>query len=190
MVVYINKKDVKMKMIKDVMKKKGCSKLWWKIQGYSMWPFLCPKDQVLLTQGVNEKEIKIGDIVLYENGEYFILHRVINFQDKYTSKNFLLKGDFLINNNEIIQAEEIIAKLSLLKKTKLIINMETPKMRKINFILAKISLTLSSFFSFFPSYIPLLKYGYQFIWCLIGCGILVYIYMCHHSCLIFGDKKL
>ncbi|MDI6734757.1 MAG: signal peptidase I [bacterium] len=189
----IKKKRLKIEMIKDLIKKEGCSKWWWKIQGYSMWPFFHPKDQVLLKMGISYEEIKIGDIVLYENGEYFILHRVINIQNKVTLKNFLLKGDFLLINDGMIPSDEIIAKVVLLKKCQMIINIENSTMEKVNFIIAKLSLIFSLFFSpffLFKSYIPLIMYGYYLIWCLIGWAVLIYIYISYFYCLILdGGRK-
>lgn len=52
------------------------------VTGMSMWPFICHgRDQVIIT-GCNSKEIKKGDIVLFETilGNY-MLHRITNINE-------------------------------------------------------------------------------------------------------------
>lgn len=50
-----------------------------RVQGTSMQPFLYDsRDTVILT---NPEKIKTGDIVVYERGGYYVMHRVISIKN-------------------------------------------------------------------------------------------------------------
>ena len=60
--------------------------------GYSMFPFL-RKGDLLTVEPVPMETIKRGDIVVFEMGEKWIAHRVINIKRESNKLNFIPRGD-------------------------------------------------------------------------------------------------
>lgn len=72
----------------------------------SMWPALKKGDLVLI-KGIEDKgEIKVGDVVVYENERGFTIHRVI----KLYEDTLITKGDANNTSDSPIRYEEIIGK--------------------------------------------------------------------------------
>lgn len=73
------------------------------ISGNSMFPFL--KDQTKVTIA-KPKDIKLYDIVLYQNKDKYVLHRVVDIKDNL----YVIKGDNYIKT-ESISKDRIIGVL-------------------------------------------------------------------------------
>jgi signal peptidase I len=78
------------------------------IKGWSMYPFIKPGD-ILEVQAVNAGELQEGDIALFRIASgNFVVHRFINM----TKANLLLtNGDSLRGFDELVQKEQIFAKV-------------------------------------------------------------------------------
>jgi signal peptidase len=72
----------------------------------SMWPELKKGDLVLIKGIDSKEEIKIGDIVVYQNPKGFTIHRVI----KLDEDTLITKGDANNVNDAPVGYEEIIGK--------------------------------------------------------------------------------
>ena len=76
------------------------------ITSSSMWPSLKKGDLVLIKGIQDKKEIKIGDIIVYENPRGFTIHRVIK-----TGENTLItKGDANNSSDSAIRYEDVIGR--------------------------------------------------------------------------------
>jgi len=79
----------------------------------SMWPELKKGDLVLIKGIENKDEIKIGDIVVYQNPKGFTIHRVI----KLDEDTLMTKGDANNVNDSPVRYEEVIGKTLTFGKT-------------------------------------------------------------------------
>lgn len=77
----------------------------------SMWPGLKKGDLVLIKGIKNKEEIKIGDIVVYQNPKGFTIHRVI----KLNEETFVTKGDANNVADSPTEYEKIIGKTLTIK---------------------------------------------------------------------------
>ena len=75
------------------------------ITSSSMWPALKKGDLVLM-EGVEKSELKIGDIVVYKNEKGFTIHRIIELNEK-TLKT---KGDANNISDLPVKYENIVGK--------------------------------------------------------------------------------
>ena len=64
-----------------------------KVQGKSMEPFLSEEDNVIITEIRNNKDLNIGDIVLYENDNNKIMHRIMFIGEDEKGWYAFIKGD-------------------------------------------------------------------------------------------------
>lgn len=90
-------------------------KLWLPVLSGSMLPLLRIGDKVLV-QSAKPDNIKIGDIVVFKDNDKLVVHRVIQ---KYESDklSFLQKGDNT-RISEIISGEEIVGKVTAIRRNK------------------------------------------------------------------------
>jgi len=75
------------------------------ISSNSMWPVL-EKGDLILIKGANKDDIKIGDVVVYEVENGFIIHRVVKLMDK----SFVTKGDANTVNDQPIKYDKVVGK--------------------------------------------------------------------------------
>lgn len=81
--------------------------------GYSMYPFICPKQDWVIISGAEKNKVRQGDVVLYRRTQgILVLHRV-----------FLVKqeGIYLVGDNQTqiegpIEAECILGKMTAVIK--------------------------------------------------------------------------
>lgn len=72
----------------------------------SMWPVLKTGDLVLIKGIKNKEDVKLGDIVVYENEAGFTIHRVAKISDS----TVITKGDANSISDPPVRYEEIIGK--------------------------------------------------------------------------------
>lgn len=72
----------------------------------SMWPALKQGDLVLIEGVKSKEEIKVGDIIVYQNPKGFTIHRVI----KMNEETLVTKGDANNVQDDPIRYEKIIGK--------------------------------------------------------------------------------
>ena len=70
--------------------------------GQSMEPFIRQED-VVSVRCVSAKDLKIGDVICYKDGDSFVLHRIIDRDDE--KQCFLEKGDAVTRGRWIPEAD-------------------------------------------------------------------------------------
>ncbi len=78
-----------------------------RLVGWSMYPFLSPKTDILVLAPVQPEELRPMDIVLAKVGNNYILHRLI----RQEGNNWLMQGDANIGIEEIVSPDDVIGKL-------------------------------------------------------------------------------
>jgi len=79
------------------------------ISSSSMWPTLKAGDLILI-EGVKKENLKIGDIVVYQNmkqGKGFTVHRVIKINDQ----NFITRGDANAVSDKPVKYNKLIGRV-------------------------------------------------------------------------------
>lgn len=76
------------------------------ITSSSMWPVLKSGDMVFIRGVKGKSDIKVGDIVVYNNERGFTIHRVI----KLGEETFITKGDANNVEDQPVKYQELIGK--------------------------------------------------------------------------------
>jgi len=112
-VVKSNKKIVSTNNLFPIIKESlyGGQKVKFTVSGYSMLPWIAHnRDQVLLAR-IDEKRLKLGDIILFQNyQDKYILHRIYKKEAEgyWTIGDASLYVDGLVHSDEIIGVVEKI----------------------------------------------------------------------------------
>ena len=84
-----------------------------RVKGNSMLPFIREGDCIILIP-CNPSSLKIGDVVLFNHNKVVHLHRLIDKKEN----NLVLQGDGNINTKEIVELQDVIAKLQQIIRKK------------------------------------------------------------------------
>ena len=123
--------------------------------GTSMFPFFLEGDQITLASYKNT-EPKIGDIIVFFQGERLIIHRLIQIQ-KNTSKGtprYILKGDNQQTADSPVEKEKIFGKAVLIHRGSNTIKLDSPQALASQILLAYMSfldLKLRTYVNFFKA---------------------------------------
>lgn len=71
----------------------------------SMWPSIKAGDIVVI-KGVEAKELKVGDVIVYDSGDGFIIHRVVSLD----AKTLITKGDANSEPDAPIRYNQVIGR--------------------------------------------------------------------------------
>jgi signal peptidase I len=80
------------------------------ISGISMEPAINPGD-IVITRDITPSEIKVNDVVLFNNGKVSILHRVIKMEGQGENLIFTTKGDNVAEPDQSWNANQLRGKL-------------------------------------------------------------------------------
>ena len=130
--------DTSIALWTDLLSKK--SKLWLPVLSGSMLPLFHIGDKVLV-QSINPDKIKVGHIVVFTNQDKLIFHMIIRKFNNNSNLSFLQKGDATINA-EIIRSEDIIGKVTAIRKRNRTICLNDRIWRVINHILTLFSFSV------------------------------------------------
>ena len=103
--------------------------------GLSMTPTIHGGEWVIVRKVSGEK-IRIGDVVIYQAGNVFVAHRVIRKREQDDKVYFTVKGDAHLEAEGEIAEEEIVAKVVALQKMDERIDMDRPRWRLANRVIA------------------------------------------------------
>jgi signal peptidase I len=122
-----------------------------RVTGMSMTPFL-KGGEILTIKKEPHHVLRKGDLIFFKSSRGVpLLHRIIQKRESPDEKiTFRTKGDGLIAFDEPVEYQRVLGKVSRIEKTNSVpgskyINMESPRWRTINSIIARIS--------FFKSYL-------------------------------------
>jgi signal peptidase I len=120
-----------------------------RVTGLSMTPFL-RGGEILTIKKEPHHVLRKGDLIFFKSSQGIpLLHRIIQKRESPDEKiTFRTKGDGLIAFDEPVEYHRVLGKVSRIEKTNSVpgskyINMESPRWRTINSIIARISLLKS-----------------------------------------------
>lgn len=105
----------------------------------SMFPFLQQGDWVIVKSLQPGSSPRIGDIVLFQRGNDFIIHRII----RLTSQAVICKGDFNRTCDFPLRYDQILGILQKVEKGKMRFSMQSAIIQYVNRILAYFSAYLA-----------------------------------------------
>jgi signal peptidase I len=116
-----------------------------KVTGRSMTPFLLG-GEILTIRKMPAQSLRMGDLIFYRDRHGFpVLHRIIEKYETGKIITFRTKGDALTAFDETVDEHEVLGKVCTIEKTvskskTRCTNMESPRWRKINFLIALVNL--------------------------------------------------
>jgi hypothetical protein len=106
--------------------------------GLSMTPAIQGGEWVVVRR-VSTEEVRIGDVVIYQAGNVFVAHRIIRKREQGGSICFTVKGDAHLAAEGEIAPREIVARVVALQKMGERIDMDRPRWRLANRLIAHCS---------------------------------------------------
>lgn len=107
------------------------------VGGISMFPYLLNQEQVNV-EPVWDKSIQIGDILVFQFDDKWVAHRLI----KIKGSRYITKGDFCIKKDAPLLRDEFIGRVIAVYRKNKVISLNSSKRKRLNYILAKISVFL------------------------------------------------
>lgn len=117
--------------------------------GLSMTPSIRGGEWIAVRR-VSPERIAVGDVVIYENDDLFVAHRVIRKRCKDGRIYITTKGDAHLGAEAEIPAEKVLAKAIALKKPGRIIEMDSFRWRLTNSLIAYYSLFIDNLYRSVP----------------------------------------
>jgi signal peptidase I len=134
-----NKLDLSLKLIEE----KG--KIYLRLSGFSMFPFLKEGD-VALIKKVEITALKIGDVIVFKQGEKMIAHRLFEIVKNGEHFTITTKGDTSQNNDPIFTEKEYVGKIISYNRKEKKITITTKFYELIGRIIVKTSQLNTPFF--------------------------------------------
>jgi hypothetical protein len=106
--------------------------------GLSMRPSICGGEWIVVRRA-DAKEMGVGDVVIYQSGPTFVAHRVIRRRHQDGRVYFTVKGDAHLAAEGEISADEVVAKVVALRKADKTIDLNRPRWRLANRLIARYS---------------------------------------------------
>lgn len=103
----------------------GGNVVWLSVTGDSMQPFLPARSNVLVA-AVAPDRVRAGAIVLYENAERMVCHRVLTTQRRGDGHTFLTKGDSPPTHVDWIAGSQLIGTVVALEQRGVVTRLDTP----------------------------------------------------------------
>ena len=117
--------------------------------GLSMRPVIYGGEWIVVRRAI-EAEIRVGDIIIYQAGQGFVAHRVIQRLKKGEQTCFKVKGDAHLASEGVVSAGQIIARVVALKKRGRVISMDQPAWQRANRIIARYSSAIDHLYRRLP----------------------------------------
>ena len=113
--------------------------------GLSMAPTIYGGEWVVVRR-VNAEKVGMGDVVIYQAGNVFVAHRVIRKRERDGKAYFTVKGDAHLEAEGEIAEGEIVAKVVSLQKKDKRIDLDRPRWRLANRLIALCSAWIDRLF--------------------------------------------
>lgn len=107
------------------------------VGGISMFPYLLNQEQVKV-EPVHGKTIQVGDILVFQFEDQWVAHRLIKIIGSYC----ITKGDFCIKKDAPLHREDVIGRVAAVYRKNKEVGFNSPKRKRLNYVLAKISVFL------------------------------------------------
>ncbi len=119
--------------------------------GFSMWPFLKPSRRIIVKK-VDPESLKLGDLVLYRDGEHMICHRFLRRINRVGAGMIYTQADAACLSQPAEISEEALAgKVIAVMKGRAIISLEGPFKRCVNMLIMLIAPILCVIFNTYRS---------------------------------------
>lgn len=106
--------------------------------GFSMWPFLRPKEK-LIVKKVPEKHLKVGDIILYQAYDKLVCHRLVKKTENKGKVVLHARGDNSGFSCEPVTQEMFLGKVVGIVKRDKIIGLDSQTRQYVNRLIVTIS---------------------------------------------------
>lgn len=110
--------------------------------GYSMWPFLKPREKILV-KAIAGEDLACGDVILYKDRGRLVCHRLIRKLQTARGLSFLVRGDNAVYASEKTLDDELLGKVVGIVRGGRIINLECRRRRFINRIIIAVAPLIS-----------------------------------------------
>jgi len=103
-------------------------RLWLRVRGTSMLPWLRPGDTVVVHPG-GTSELGRGDLVVFARRGILVTHRVIQTRDKPEGMQLVTKGDACQDADDPIQKDELLGRVVRILRGKRCLHLDTARQR-------------------------------------------------------------
>lgn len=104
------------------------------VRGMSMLPLLRDGDYLLLAHG--NRDIRRGDIVVFQRPDGLIAHRVLQILDRESGRALLTKGDYVSGIDPQIAAEELLGRVLAVRRGERQMRLDTRVWRRAGEVIA------------------------------------------------------
>lgn len=98
------------------------------VRGMSMLPLLRDGDHLLLAHG--NRDIRRGDIVVFQRSDGLIAHRVLRVLDIENGRTLVTKGDHVSAPDPLISAEELLGRVQAVRRGERQMRLDTRAWRR------------------------------------------------------------
>lgn len=105
-----------------------------RVIGKSMLPFIQKGDWLVVESVTDSEMLKKGDIILFSRGREFVVHRIVELQDK----EIITQGDWSRIRDLPISNRDVIGKVIEVEKPNLKIKLNDPFFKLINLLIYQI----------------------------------------------------
>jgi signal peptidase I len=112
------------------------------LSGHCMKPLLSENDLVTI-QPMKAENIKCGDVAVFQIHGELKAHRFLRFKIIDENTYLITKGDRRLHCDSPVPSENLLGKITQVKKGNKIVDYRSPKWDKINYLLGKLSPYLS-----------------------------------------------
>ncbi len=116
-------------------------KIWLRVDGNSMYPFLQNGDKVLVSK-INSRKVRIGELCLFQAKGSLFTHRIIGFG----KSKVLFKGDHNLVPDGWVFEKQIWGRIIRISKGNRVWELSAKKWQYINFIIGLLQIPTSIIF--------------------------------------------
>lgn len=99
--------------------------------GNSMSPMIKDKDSLVI-RAIASKELRLGDIVVFQGGRRLCCHRLIMKYFRSSGYIFVTKSDRVFVTDKLFNEKKLIGKVSCIQKRRITLNLESIFWRMFN----------------------------------------------------------
>jgi signal peptidase I len=89
--------------------------LRFRARGISMRPLIRDGD-LLEIRAIRPEQVRLGDVLLYQNGRQSLVHRVVRLQDRGAEKLLLIWGDACLQPDGWVGAKQVLGRVARVER--------------------------------------------------------------------------
>lgn len=141
-------KKVSRELLLEVLKRGDFIRV--RARGSSMG-YIIKQGDLITVKGIEDEELKTGDIILYSQEDGFVCHRIISHHQSDGKFFYVTKGDVLLQADAPLPASQVIGKVFCVQRGRRSIDLEGKLARWVGYCAAWYSKLISFFYN---------KYGF------------------------------